>query len=95
MFVVTIRYKVPLAAIDAALGDHRLWLDRGYNDHVFILAGPQNPRSGGVILAHNTTRAELLTRLAEDPFQRQGLADYEVIEMIARKADPRLDFLLS
>ena len=94
MFVILIRYKVPLTQIDAALADHRGWLDKGYDDGIFILAGPQNPRSGGVILAHNTSREDLRARLLTDPFYHQGLADFEIIDMIARKADPRLAFLL-
>ena len=93
MFVIVIRYKVPLTQIDAALEGHRLWLDRGFNDGVFILAGPQNPRTGGVIMAHNTTREELLARLSEDPFSKKGLSDFELIDMVVRKTDPRLEFL--
>jgi len=93
MFVIVIRYKVPLSQIDSALADHRGWLDKGFNDGVFILAGPQNPRTGGVIMAHNTTREDLLTRLSEDPFNRLGLSDFEIIDVAARKTDPRLEFL--
>ena len=93
LFVIVIRYKVPLAQIDSALADHRGWLDKGFNDGVFILAGPQNPRTGGVIMACNITRKDLLTRLAEDPFNRLGLSDFEIIETVVRKTDPRLEFL--
>ena len=93
MFVIVIRYKVPLTQIDSALADHRGWLDKGFNDGVFILAGPQVPRVGGVIMAHNTTREDLLIRLSEDPFHRLGLSDFELIDVAARKTDPRLEFL--
>jgi hypothetical protein len=32
--------------------------------------------------------------LAEDPFNKGNLADYDVIEMTPRLADPRLAFLI-
>jgi len=93
MFVIVIRYKVPLTQIDSALAAHRDWLDKGFRDGVFILAGPQNPRTGGVIMAQNTSREELLVRLGEDPFNKKGLSDFELIDMVVRKTDPRLEFL--
>ena len=34
-----------------------------------------------------------LARLAEDPFSKKGLSDFELIETVARKTDPRLEFL--
>jgi uncharacterized protein YciI len=93
MFIVIVRYKVPLPQIDAALEAHRAWLEREFAAGRFILAGPQEPRTGGAILAQGCGRTELMDILAEDPFNQQGLADYEVIEVMARKTDPRLAFL--
>ena len=94
MFIVILRYKAQLTAIDAALEKHRAWLEQGYRDGIFLLSGPQVPRAGGAILAHGLSRAELDRRLAQDPFAASDLAEYEVITVAMQSADPRLAFLL-
>ena len=43
-------------------------------------ARPQEPRTGGMILARARDRAELDRLFAEDPFQRAGYARYRVLE---------------
>ncbi|HVI50024.1 MAG TPA: YciI family protein [Candidatus Sulfotelmatobacter sp.] len=93
MFMVILRYKVPLDRIDAALAAHKAWLDVHFSAGRFILAGRQEPRTGGVILAQGCTRDELTAILAEDPFSRQALADYEIIHVPNCKVDSRLSFL--
>lgn len=80
MFIVTLRYSAELDKIDKTLPDHAAWLDKNYADGVFVLSGRQVPRTGGVILAVNTTREDLDRRLSEDPFRQRGLADYSVVE---------------
>lgn len=94
LYIVILRYLVPLEQIDLALEPHRAWVDQGFKDGVFLLSGPQIPRTGGAILAQGLSRAELDQRLAQDPFASGGLARHEVIEMMPRGADPRLAFLL-
>jgi len=93
MFVVILRYKVPLEQIDAALAAHKDWLNVHFSAGRFVLAGRHEPRVGGLILARGCTREELTVILAEDPFSRQDLADYELIELPNCKLDPRLEFL--
>ncbi|PKU21501.1 YciI family protein [Telmatospirillum siberiense] len=95
MFIVILRYTAPLADLDKVVDAHREWVGKGFSDGVFLLSGPQNPRTGGAILAHGLSRGELDARLAQDPFNKGRLADYEVIELAPRAADPRLDFLLA
>ncbi|HXP95917.1 MAG TPA: YciI family protein [Telmatospirillum sp.] len=95
MFIVTLRYKALPTEIEQALPDHRDWLIKNYADGVFLLSGPQKPHTGGVILAHGLTRDELDARLAEDPFNKGELADYDVVELLPRGADPRLAFLVT
>ncbi len=93
MFVIIVRYKAGLDRIDAALTAHRQWLAEGYAEGAFLLAGPQVPRQGGVILARTGPREALEARLARDPFAQQGLAAYEVIEMRASSTTDALAFL--
>ncbi len=95
MFVVLLEYVQPLTAIDAYIEEHRRFLDRHYAAGHFIASGPRRPRTGGVILAHRLTREELDLVLAEDPFRRESLAQYRVIEFSPSKSAPDLDALLT
>ncbi|HTH16034.1 MAG TPA: YciI family protein [Magnetospirillum sp.] len=94
MFIVLLTYTVPLDRIDSVVDAHRRWLDGCYAEGVFLASGSQIPRTGGAILAHQVTRARLEALLAQDPFAQAGFATYQIVEMEARKADPRLDFLV-
>jgi uncharacterized protein YciI len=94
MFIVILRYTAPTAELDRVVEAHRAWVSQGFADGVFLLSGPQNPRTGGAILAHGLSRSELEARLTQDPFNKGKLADYEVIELAPRAADPRLAFLV-
>jgi len=74
--LVIITYLADLDVIDAAIAEHGAWLDQNYADGVFLASGRQEPRTGGVILADGLTLEGLNERLALDPFQQQGLAEY-------------------
>jgi len=93
MYAVILRYQKPLAEIENHVEAHRQWLRAQYAAGHFLLSGPQRPRVGGFILAAAMERPRLDAILAEDPFQRNGLADYEVIDVAATVTDPRLAFL--
>jgi uncharacterized protein YciI len=60
-------------------------LDRYYQSGHLIASGPQVPRTGGVILAKASSRDELVKIFAEDPFVKQGYAEYQYIEFIPVK----------
>jgi len=85
MFVVVLTYVKPLDEIDAALDEHVRFLEHQYAAGVFVASGRRVPRTGGVIVASGCDRAALDAILAQDPFQREGLARYEVIEFVASK----------
>jgi len=94
VYIIIVDYLAPLAEVDQALDAHRDWVKAGYADGLFLLSGPQSPRVGGAILAHDIDRAALDARLAQDPFAIAGVARHRVIELAASSADPRLAFLL-
>lgn len=80
MFVVLLAYVKPLSDVEAHLAEHRRFLDRHYAEGRFVASGPQVPRTGGVILVKGQSRDELDSVLAEDPFHREGVATYEIVE---------------
>lgn len=93
MFVIVLTYTQPLEAVDRLVPEHVQWLDRHYATGHFLASGRRVPRTGGVILAHGLDRAALDAALADDPFNRHGVARYEVIEFAPGKTAEALAFL--
>lgn len=79
MFVVSLRYKVPLDQVDAHIDGHIAWLKAGYGKGMFLASGRKVPRDGGVILAKGD-RAALEDELTRDPFHQHDLAEYTITE---------------
>ena len=85
MYIVLSTYLKPLPEVDRHLGAHRAFLDRNYAQGNFIVSGPKNPRTGGVIVARSMLRQEIDAILAQDPFTAHQVAKYEVVEFSATK----------
>ena len=85
MFIVSLHYIQPLEVVESHLQAHRAFLDRFYQQGVFIASGRKVPRNGGVILAKGVTRVELEGILDQDPFRAQGVADYQITEFTATR----------
>lgn len=80
MYLVILTYKKPLSEVDRFLAAHREYLARHYAAGDFIASGPQTPRVGGVIMMKATDRAAIDAIIAQDPFNINGIADYQVVE---------------
>lgn len=88
MFLLLSRYLKSVEEIDRVLPAHREFLDRNYKSGLFIVSGPQEPRVGGVIVTADVSREVIDAALAEDPFIREGISEYEIIEFrITKKAE--------
>lgn len=95
MFVVLLSYVQPLSEVEAHLQEHRSFLDRHYAAGHFVASGAQVPRTGGVILVRGLSRPQLDAVLAEDPFHREQVAQYQVIEFTPTKFAPGAESLLA
>ena len=80
MFIAILTYKRPLEEVDRYLQAHRDYLAEHYAAGDFIASGPQNPRVGGVIMMRANNRDEVETIIAQDPFNINGIADYQIVE---------------
>jgi uncharacterized protein YciI len=88
MFLLLSRYVKSIEEIDRVLPEHRAFLDRYYGSGLFIVSGPQEPRVGGVIVTADAPRAAIEAALAEDPFVREGVSEYEIVEFkVTKQAD--------
>ena len=88
MFVVELIYKADLAEIDARMRAHMAFLKQHYAEGRFLVSGRKIPRDGGVILALGKSRAEIETIMREDPFCKDGLAEFRIIEFRASQRAP-------
>ena len=73
---------------------HKAWIERGFDDGVFLMVGSIQPNAGGGIVAHNTSLPELQSRVSDDPFVAQGVVIAEILEITPARADERFQFLL-
>ena len=93
MFIVLLRFAANRQKAGEFMEGHKAWLKRGFDDGVFVLVGSLLPGLGGGIVAHGVTRAELETRMSDDPFVAEDVVSVEILELAPSKTDTRLDFL--
>ncbi len=86
MFVILLSYVKPLLEVDRFVEEHRKFLERYYASGHFLLSGRREPRTGGIILAKAGTRAEIENIVLNDPFNREHIAEYEIIEFLPSMA---------
>ena len=95
MFIAILTYKKPLEDVDRFLQAHREYLAEHYAKGYFIASGPQTPRVGGVILIKAEKRTAVDAIIAQDPFNLNGIADYQIVEFTPTMfSDPTLSNLL-
>lgn len=82
MFIAILTYKKPLSEVDRFLAAHREYLAKHYAAGDFIASGPQTPRVGGLIMIKAENRIAVDAIIAQDPFNINGIADYQIVEFI-------------
>lgn len=87
MFIVSLSYKKDISEVEKFIEPHIQFLDKYYADKKFIFSGRKNPRTGGVILVRNVDKETLAAIIKQDPFHQNGIADYDITEIIPTKYD--------
>lgn len=93
MFLITSRYLKSKDMVDQFLLEHRQFLDVYYKKGIFIASGRKATGDGGVILAKNSTKEEIEIILREDPFSREKISKYEIIEFTPNRVAEGLEGL--
>ncbi len=94
MFIAILTYKKPLEEVDRFLQAHRDYLAEHYAAGDFIASGPQTPRVDGVIMIKADNRVTVNSIIAQDPFNVNGIADYQIEEFTPTMfCDPTLSNL--
>ena len=93
MYLVTLKFAENKDRVQEFLEAHKAWLNRGFEEGVFLLAGSLQPDQGGAILANNVSKDELQARVNQDPFVAENVVYAEIMEISPSIADDRLQFL--
>ncbi|MGA9175418.1 MAG: YciI family protein [Thermoactinomyces sp.] len=88
MFLAILHYKLPAEEVSKHRQAHRDYLESCYQKKQLIVSGPMVPTTGGLILFRVNKREEVDRIIEQDPFHKNGVADYQVIEFDAVKSDP-------
>lgn len=81
-------YTSSIEQIDAAVVEHRAFLQKGFDAGMLLMSGPQNPRTGGVILGRAESLESIRAFMLQDPFHVKSLATYRFVEFIPVKMAP-------
>lgn len=95
MFVIDLKYIVPLEQLDAHMTEHVKYLHKYYKLNVFVASGRKVPRTGGVILAKGKSREEVDEIIREDPFYQHKLAEFSVTEFLTSQVHPDIKKFLN
>lgn len=80
MLIVNLTYVKPLEEVEKHLAEHIKFLNKYYTINKFICSGRKNPRTGGVILCNAKNMEEVNEIISEDPFNKNSIANYDVVE---------------
>ncbi|OIQ93797.1 hypothetical protein GALL_242850 [mine drainage metagenome] len=94
MFIVLLKFSSNKSQASQFMEGHKEWIQRGFDDGVFLLVGSLQPNWGGGIVAHNTSLPDLQSRVNDDPFVAGNVVSAEILEITPSQADERLKFLL-
>ena len=94
MYIVLLKFSDNRNQAGQFMAGHKAWLQQGFDDGIFLLAGSLQPGLGGSVIAHNTSLEALQQRVNADPFVLENIVTAEILEITPSRADDRLGFLL-
>ena len=94
MYIVLLKFSSNKGQASQFMEGHKEWINRGFDDGVFLLAGSLQPNLGGGIVSHNTSLSDLQRRVNDDPFVSENIVSAEILEITPSRAEERLNFLL-
>jgi len=95
MFIIDLKYIVPLEELDQHMAEHVAFLRKYYDKNVFVASGRKVPRVGGVILALAESIEDVEKIISEDPFHKHHLAEFTITEFLTSQYHPSLKDLLN
>ena len=90
MFIIDIKYIVSPEELNVHFNDHVKYLEKYYEQNIFLGWGRKVPPAGGIILALAGSKETLENIIKEDPFYEYKLAEITVTELSLAKYLPDL-----
>ncbi|TCP25598.1 uncharacterized protein YciI [Scopulibacillus darangshiensis] len=87
MFIVLLKYIKPLSAVDEFIQEHTEFLDKHYKRKEIVFSGRREPRTGGIMLVNLNDADAVKEMIAEDPFYKNDIAEYDIIKFTPTKYD--------
>ena len=79
-FIIEITYKVSFEELQNDMPAHRAFLDEGYAKGLLLMSGPQEPKTGGMVVARAKDEKEIKDYFENDPYKINNLTEYRFIE---------------
>lgn len=79
-FIIEIIYTVEIDKIKEVVGEHREYLQIGYDNEMLLCSGPKEPLTGGILIAKAEDKVQIEDFIKNDPYNKAGLADYKITE---------------
>lgn len=79
-FVVIVKYKADPEVMDELRPKHREYLQKGYDEKLLLVSGPQPTRQGGVVVCRANSLKDIKLFFNSDPYNIAGVVEYEFIE---------------
>ena len=95
MFIFSLTYVKPLSEVERLLPAHIQFLDEHYKKHLFMCSGRKIPRTGGIILCNCADMVEAKAIMEKDPFYKEGIAQYDIIEFVPSKTSEAFQIAMS
>ncbi|WP_228001759.1 YciI family protein [Nocardia australiensis] len=91
MFIALTTYTSPLPPEDPELPAHWEHVEECYRQQMLVASGPQEPRTGGLMVIRGTDRAAAQALMDRDPLVSSGRVTYRLIAFtVSRAMDPAL-----
>ena len=95
MLIFSLTYVKPLSEVERLLPAHIQFLDEHYKKHLFMCSGRKIPRTGGIILCNCADMVEAKAIMEKDPFYKEGIAQYDIIEFVPSKSSEAFQVAMS
>lgn len=94
MFIVLLKFSTNKSRASEWMTEHKAWLQRGFDEGVFMASGSLQGQQGGCVMARGLDMASLKIRLSEDPFVAHDVVIAEIVDVTLSKTAPRFDCLM-
>ncbi len=90
MYIINFNFIKPINEVNEFTDSHRAYVSKQYESGTFIMGGPKNPRTGGIVIANVNSEKEIRAILDQDPLIVKGVAEYSLNEFNLVMSAPHL-----